>query len=108
MSEKFIEILAPVLFFSNYALAAVSVFFCLLLFRGSRQCGWLFLMGAFLTPFFFAFLRAAHGLPLLNYERLTQDAAGMPKVTYNLDFPTYYLAVAIGLGLLLRNARRGK
>jgi len=106
MSEKSFGIIAAILFFSNYALVAASVFFCLRLFRGSQSCGWLFLAGAFLTPFFLAFARTAHGLPLLNYKSYVLGADGSPKVSYNLDFPCFYLAVAIGLWLILRATRR--
>jgi len=106
MREKFFEIFAAFLFFSNYALAAASVFFCLRLFRQSRNYGWLFLAGAFITPFFFAFARTAHGLPLLNYRSYVLDAQGRPKMSVNLDFPCFYLAVALGLWLILRAARK--
>ena len=104
----FVELSAGVLFFLNYVLAAVAVVLCVVLFRHYRRMGWLVLGAAFLTPFFFASLRLAHGLPFLTYRSYGITPAGSAQVWYRFDIPGFYLIVVVALALLVRDARRGR
>jgi hypothetical protein len=102
------EIIAAVLFYSNYVLAAIAIYLCVMLFRNYRNFGWLLLGCAFLFPFIFLAMRAALGRPLLTYRRYGTPIDGVPTLVVNWEFPGFYLIVVAALLLLLRAVRRAK
>ena len=102
------EILAAILFFSNFALSATAAILAVMLFRHYRYCGWLVLAVAFLSPFGFLLLRLLHGRPLLTYRSYGPVVDGVAQLTYRLEIPGFYMVVVAGLLLLIRDARRNK
>ena len=103
-----LEFIAAALFFSNYVLAAAAVALCIRLFRLHRQAGWLVLGVAFLAPFETSLLRLAHGMRLLTYRSVGTDQYGVAQLTFNLQFPGFYLVAVTALIMLIRSARRTK
>jgi hypothetical protein len=101
------EILAAILYFSNFALSAIAVCLAVVLFRRFRNCGWLFLAGAFTTPYIFLLLRFFSGHRLFTYKTVGAGVNGVTAVAIHYDFPGFYLAVVIGLLFLVRNRRQG-
>jgi hypothetical protein len=104
----FEEIIAAVLFYSNFVLAATAVSLSVVLFRHYRNCGWLIMACAFSSPFVFLLLRVAHDMPLLTYRSMGSDVNGVAQVTYTWRFPGFYFAVVAALLFLIRDTRRGK
>lgn len=102
------EIIPAILFFSNYALAAIAIGLSIVLYRHYHQAGWLVLGAAFLSPYIFLALRLIHGQSLLTYRTIRPGTDGIPVVTYNMEIPGFYLITVAGLLLLIREARRGK
>ena len=102
------EIIAAVLFFSNFALSVIAASLAVMLFRHHRQNGWLLLAVAFLCPFFTLLLRLVNGFALLNYRSVGSNAAGQAQEILHYNFPGFYLVVVAALLLLLRDARRSK
>jgi hypothetical protein len=102
------EVVAAILFFSNYVLVAIAVGLCIGLFRLHRQWGWLVLGVAFLWPFGALLLRLAHGMPFLTYRTVGTNHYGVAQLTYHWQFPGFYLVVVVALLLLMRDARRGR
>lgn len=101
------EILAAILYFSNFVLSATAVFLAVLLFRRFHNCGWLVLAGAFTTPFIFLLLRWFSGHPLFTFMTTGSGVNGVSSVKIHYDFPGFYLAVVVGLLILLRDRRQG-
>ena len=102
------EILAAILYFSQFALSATAAVLAVMLFRHYRYCGWLLLAVAFLSPFGFLLLRFLHGRPLLTYRSYGPAVDGLAQLTYRLEIPGFYIVVVAALLLLLRDARRNK
>ena len=102
------EILAAILFFSNFALSATAAILAAILFRHYHYCGWLVLAVAFLSPFGFMLLRLLHGRPLLTYRSYGPVVDGVAQLNYHLEIPGFYMVVVAALLLLIRDARRNK
>jgi hypothetical protein len=102
------EILAAILYFSNFAFSAAAAVLAVMLFRHYRHCGWLLLTVAFLSPFGFLLLRFLNGRPLFTYIGSGSDAYGFAHVTIRYDIPGFYMLVVAALLLLIRDARRSK
>jgi hypothetical protein len=102
------EILAAILYFSNFALSGTAAILAVMLFRHYRYCGWLVLATAFLSPFGILLLRLLHGRPLLAYRSFGPVADGAGQLTYHLEIPGFYILVVAALLLLIRDARRNK
>jgi hypothetical protein len=103
-----VEIGAEILYFSQFALSAMAAALCVMLFRHGRQCGWLMLGVAFLSPFGFLLLRLVHGQTLFTYRSISPGANGMPQLTIRYQIPGFYIVVVVALLWLLRDVRRGK
>jgi hypothetical protein len=102
------RIIAATLYISRYPLAAAAIIFCILLFRRSRNAGWLCLGVLFTEPFFLFIVRLIHGRRLLPFETMggvTPD--GAQQITLAWDFPIVYLFAVLGLFLLHRGVRQG-
>ncbi|HZV36128.1 MAG TPA: hypothetical protein VFB72_16245 [Verrucomicrobiae bacterium] len=84
------EIIAAVLFYANYILSAIAVILAVMLYRRSRNCGWLVLACAFLSPFVFL------GWRLIQREHVL-------AIQYNWRFPCFYAAMVAGLLLIKRD-----
>jgi hypothetical protein len=102
------EIIAPILYFSNFVLSAIAVSLAVMLFRHYRQVGWLLLAVAFLSPFIFLVLRLVHGQPLLTYRSFGPVVNGVAELKLRYDIPGFYMLVVAALLLLIRDARRAK
>ena len=102
------EIVAAILYFSNFAFSAAAAILAVMLFRHYRHCGWLLLAVAFLSPFAFLILRLVHGRPLFTYISSGSDANGLAHATIRYDIPGFYMLVVAALFLLIRDARRSK
>ncbi len=102
------ELLAAILYFSNFAFSATAAILAVMLFRHYRHCGWLVLAVAFLSPFGFLLLRIVHGRPLLTYRSYGPVVDGMAQLKYHLEFPCFYMVVVAALLLLIRDAKRSK
>jgi hypothetical protein len=102
------EILAAILYFSNFALSATAAILAVMMFRHYRYCGWLLLAVAFLSPFDFLLLRFLHGRPLLTYRSYGPAINGVTQLSYHLEIPCFYIVVVVALLLLIRDARRNK
>jgi hypothetical protein len=99
------ELIAAILYFSNYALSAIAVSLAVILFRRYRNCGWLILAGAFTSPFLFLLMRWFSGHRLFSYKTVGPVVDGAASVTYHYDIPGFYLAVVIGLLFFIRDFR---
>lgn len=102
------EIIAAILYFSNFLLSAVSASFAALLFRRHRQVGWLLLGVSFLWPFFSLAIRALHGHRLFPYHSEGSDSNGVAHVTYYWQIPGFYMLVVVALLLLIRDDRNAR
>jgi predicted membrane metal-binding protein len=102
------EILAAILYFSNFVLSLTVMVLAIMLFRHYRHCGWLLLAAAFLSPFWYFLLRLVHGRPLFSYISTGSDVNGLAHETIRYEIPGYYMIVVAGLLLLIRDARRAK
>jgi hypothetical protein len=103
------EIIAAILFFSRFVLAATAVSLCIMLFRHYRHIGWLVLGSSFLSPFLFLLLRLCQSRPLLTYRSSGPIVVGgATQLNFRLEFPVFYLVVVIALFLLIREVRCGK
>jgi hypothetical protein len=78
------------------------VAFCGVLFRRSRQRGWLLVSVAFMQPFWTLLLRAIHGRQLFTYMTVGVAPDGSQRINYRVDFPVFYVVAIIGLYLLVR------
>ena len=102
------EILAAILYFSNFALSATATILAVMLFRHYRHCGWLLLAVAFLSPFAFLLLRLVRDQPLFTYRGSGPVVNGVAELRLRYDIPVFYMLVVAALFLLLRDARRAK
>jgi hypothetical protein len=99
------EIIAAILYFSNFLLSAMAVSLAVMLFRHHRNFGWLVLAAAFSSPFAFLLMRLVSGHPLFTYRILGPAVSGAGQVTYRIEIPGFYILVVAALLLLTRNAR---
>jgi hypothetical protein len=102
------EILAAILYFSQFAFSATAAVLAAMLFRHYRHVGWLLLAAAFLTPFVFLLLRFMNGRPLFTYYSIGPVVNGAAQITISYDIPGFYMIVVVALLSLIRDARRGK
>lgn len=97
---------AAALYISRFILGAAAITLCILLFRHSRNTGWLFLGVLFIESFYLLAMRIIHGHRLLPYETtggLTPE--GAQEVTIRFEIPTLYIFAVVGLFLLYRRVR---
>jgi hypothetical protein len=90
---------------SYYVTALLAVTLCVMLFRQSRQHGWLLVSVAFIQPFWLLASRIIHGRPLLYYITMTTAPDGSLKTSYRIEFPFFYIVAIIGLYLLVKKTR---
>ena len=91
---------------SYYVASLVAVTLCVILFRQSRQRGWLLVSVAFIQPFWLLLTRIIYGRPLLYYITMTTASDGSLKTSYRIEFPFFYIVAIIGLYLLVKKTRQ--
>jgi hypothetical protein len=99
------EIVAAILYFSNYVLGVVAMYFCVVLFRRYRNIGWLVLGSSFLYPFVYLAMRIAAHRRLLTYRIVGTTSGGLASVTYNYEVPGFLILAVAALCLLARDTR---
>jgi hypothetical protein len=96
------QIIAIISLLSYYVSALLAVALCVMLFRQSRQRGWLLVSVAFMQPFWVLLSRAIHGRQLFTYMTVGVAPDGSQRISYRVDFPVFYVVAIIGLYLLVR------
>lgn len=102
--ENFI---AASLYILRFPLAAVAIVFCVLLFRRSRNIGWLCIGVTYLYPFFYFVMRLVNGYHLHPWQTYRgSTAGGVPEVVISFELPLVYLLEALGLYLIYRKSKQ--
>jgi hypothetical protein len=102
------ETIAIISYLSYLVFALLAVILCVILFRYSRQRGWLLVSVTFLQPFWLLFIHAIQGRHLLPYMTVVTAPDGSQRTSVPIDFPVFYIVAIIGLYLLVQKARRDK
>jgi hypothetical protein len=108
VNSNIYTIIAAALCITHLILAAAAITFCILLFRCTKNIGWLFLSVGFIEPFYTVAWRVAWGLNPLWYSSHSIGRDGVPIEHLNFDVPVMFIFSVIGVYLLYRRFRHDK
>jgi hypothetical protein len=108
MPFVFYDIAAGAVYVSRFVLGAAAIALCVLLFRRSRNVGWLCLGVLFSEPFYLLALRIVQGRRIFPYVMSGGSTpGGAQELTIRFEIPILYILAVVGLFLLYRRAQRG-